>query len=269
MKRYFPFILFIVLSFFPLFIYAESGINAGFIPGQIWYSKNNLIEGESVNIYTAIWNGAKESLSVKVEFYDKNVILGSREVVLVPFELKEVYVPWKITSGDHLISAKIISSLTTVSGKKETVSLDRSTTSADKQFVPVVVKNEKGEEVSGADVFTDKIVDNIPEGVSTYATNTFEKVDDFRDKTFVQVSTVKKETQKEIELLEAEEKNIRDISNGKKDIEDATEKPIAHIKLFLFSALAFIFGNKIIFYGLLIFLIFLILRFFYRKIRNR
>lgn len=269
MQKYFLLILIVIFTVIVSPAYAEIGSNAGFIPGQIWYSKDTLIEGDTVNIYTAIWNGEKESLSVKVEFYDKNVILGSREVVLAPSILKEVYVPWKITSGDHLISAKIISSLVTVSGKKEKVVLDRATTSADKQFVSVVIKNEEGEQVSGAETVKNKISEAIPEGVSNYASNTFEKVDNFRDKTFTQVTAVKDNTQKEIESLKTKEETVAEVLNSKKNIEDATQKPIAYIKLFLFSALAFVFGNKIIFYGLLIFVVFLVIRFFYRKIRHR
>ncbi|MFA6251521.1 MAG: hypothetical protein WC603_02765 [Candidatus Paceibacterota bacterium] len=269
MKKYFLSILIIILTIIAFPISAEVVTNSGFIPGQIWYSKDTLVEGETVNIHTAIWNGEKESLSVKVEFYDKNVILGSRDVVLSPSELKDVFVPWKITSGDHVISAKIISSLATISGKKEKVTLDRVTTSTDKQFVPVVVKNAQGESVSGTSSLKDQIDNVVPDKVSTSVANGFTVVDNFRDKTFTQVSTVRDDTQEEINLLKTKEKTVAETLSTKNNIEDATEKPIAYIKLFIFSILALIFGNKIIFYGLLAIVVFFVLRYLYRKIRNR
>jgi hypothetical protein len=148
MKKYFLFLLIILSMVITVPVYAVTLDNSGFIPGQIWYSKAELVEGDTVNIHTAIWNGEKNPLSAKVEFYDKNVILGSRDVVLSPLELKDISVAWKITAGDHVISAKIISSLATVSGVKEKIVLDRTTTSDNRQFVSVVPKNQAGEIVS-------------------------------------------------------------------------------------------------------------------------
>jgi len=278
MKKYFLFLFIILSAFLTLPVYAGVLVNSGFIPGQIWYSKDVLIEGDTVDIYTAIWNGDKEPLSAKVEFYDKNIILGSRDVTLSSLELKDVYIPWKITSGDHVISAKIISSSATISGKKEKVVLSRIITSNDKQFVPVVVKNDVGETVSvdsklqnQINKTTAEINSILPEKVSAFISNSFTAVDNFRDKTFEQVSTVKDETQKEINLIKSEEKEKTLIQtlDVKSNIGDATHKPITYVKLFLFSVLTFIFGNKIVFYGFSILIVFYIIRSIYRKIRNK
>ena len=265
-----------LLIFSAIKVNAEGIVNSGFIPGQIWYSKPALIEGDTVNIHTAVWNGEKQAITVKVEFYDKNVILGNREVVVSPSELKDISVSWKITSGDHVISAKIISSAVTVSGKKETVTLDRKITSNDKQFIAVVVKNNSGEVVSQTDALKNQIekttseLNNIlPEQISTSVSDSYTTVDTIRVKAFTQLDVAKKETQKEINTLEAKSQKVSTNSDKKGSIEDATKKPITYIKLFLISFLAFIFGSKIIFYGIIIFLVFLIFRFIYRKIRNR
>jgi len=275
MKKYFLSSL-IIFTFLiiPTFVFATT--NSGFIPGQIWYSKDSLIEGETVNIHTAVWNGEKNSISVKVEFYDKNVILGTREVTLVSLELKDVFVPWKITSGDHTISAKITSSTATISGKKENVVLDNITTSTDKKSVSVLIKNKEGDIVSGADTVKtqlentgEKINDLLPENVSDSISEGFVVLEDFRDKKSIQINQIKDETKKEIDLMKSEEKPILDKVTEKTNIEDATKEPITYIKLFLFSTLAFIFSNKIVFYGLLILIAFFILRKIYRLIRNR
>jgi hypothetical protein len=278
MRKYFLF-LSIILSIVSVnFVYAEVLNNSGFIPGQIWYSKEALVEGETINIHTAVWNSEKETLSAKVEFYDKNVILGSRDIVLSSSELKDVYIPWKITSGDHLISAKIISSQATVSGKKEKVILSRNTTSNDKQFVSVVTKNSQGESVSNTDVISNQIsktssdlVGILPDNIETTVTSGIGVIDDFRDKTSSNIDQIKYNTKKEINLIDAKikEKTVAQTLDEKSNLEDATKKPIAYIKLFLFTTLSFIFGSKIIFYGLLLLVLFYIFRWIYRKIKYR
>jgi len=269
--------LFIILSFFVVIpVYAETTTNSGFIPGQIWYSKASLVEGDTVNIHTAVWNGEKESFSFKVEFYDKNVILGSREVIVNSLELNDVYVPWKITSGDHVISAKIVSSQVSISGKKENVLIDRNITLDDRQFISVVVKNYLGEPISQSDALKNQIektsteINNIlPEKVSTSVSNSFSTIDNLRDKTFTQIDVAKKETQKELNAMNSEVKKSPSSSNNKSNIEDAIKKPITYVKLFLLSLLSFVFGYKIVFYGLVLLILFFILRLIYRKIRNR
>lgn len=272
MKKYFIslFVFFSIL--FANSVYAEVSAGSGFIPGQIWYSEETLIDGNTVNIHTAVWNGEKNKLSAKVEFYDKNVILGSRDVVLAPLELKDVFIPWKITAGDHVISAKIISSEETVSGKAEKVTLRRTATSSDKQSVSVTAKNEAGEAVNVTDSLNNlinKTGDLLPESVVTPVSNSFTVVDNFREKTSTQMNGLKDEAKETIAQIN-EETNVEDKpSTEKVSTEEAIKKPIAYIKLFLFTVLAFVFGHKIIFYGVLILVIFYVLRAIYRAIRNR
>lgn len=257
------------LSFTP-YVFVEA--NSGFIPGQIWYSSEELTAGETVDIHTAVWNTEKNSISVKVQFYDKDVILGTRDIILSSLELKDVYIPWKVTSGDHIISAKITSSTATVSGKKENITLERSSTAKDKQFVPVVSKNEKGEEVDSSiekkiEGTGEKINEMLPEEVSTFISEKFTVIENFREEKGDQVDIAKEEAKKQVDVIKSEEKSGK-APTSNAGIEDATEKPITYIKLFLFTALSFILGSKIVFYGLSILIIYFILRFIYRKLRG-
>lgn len=280
MKKYFISILVIVFTILvlPFCVFAET-TNSGFIPGQIWYSKATLTEGDTVNIHTAVWNGEKSSVSAKVEFYDKNIILGSRDVVLATLELKDVSVPWKITSGDHTISAKITSSTATVSGKKENVVLSRVTTTSDKQFVPVLVKDSNGTPVANTDVLknqlenvSSKITDILPEKVNTSLSNSFVSIEDFRNNTLDTITEARDVTKKELDLMDNSPSSVKGavekvVTNS--DIQSGTKKPINYVKLFFLEVLAFIFSNKIVFYGVTILIVFFVLRFIYRKIRNR
>ncbi len=271
-----------IYSFFILFLtpltftYGAETINSGFIPGQIWYSSEELIEGQTVNIHTAIWNGEKNLLTAKVEFYDKNVILGSREITVNSLEIKDVSVPWKITSGDHVISAKVTSSSFLVSGKKENITLNNVTTSNDKQFVSVSIKDTEGNSISGKDILKDKInktgsgLNNIiPEKIRPSLINIFGGIDNFRNETYLKLNESKDRTKAELKLMKTQVKTVGESLNEKKNVEDAVKKPILNIKYFLLIILTFIFMSKIVFWGLFTIIIFLILRLIYRKIRNR
>ena len=269
MRKYFIILLLSFIIFVPSVFSAASN---GFILDQIWYSNNSPKEGDTVNIYTAIWNGNTSPLSVKVEFYDKNVILGTRDVTVPSQKLVDVSVSWKVTGGDHSISAKIVSStLNTNNNKKEVVILEENTTSTNKKFIPIVVKEEAGKSSTNNDVVKDELgkvtekIDNVlPESVSTKVSSGVNSIEVFRDKTLDKIVKSKNETEKIISEYKSFVEGTSD-----QNLQSVTEKPIAQVKLFFLKVLNIIFNNKIIFYGLLIFIIFYIIRGIYRKIRNR
>jgi hypothetical protein len=247
--------------------YAETPSTSGFIPGSIWYSQEPLVQGDKVLIHTAVWNGDDQPLSARVEFYDKNVILGTRDVVVEKNSLKDVSISWQVTAGDHVISAKILSSTLTNGTKKEQIVLDRNTTTQDRRFVPVVVKSVDGTPASSSDVVksqVDKATSKIGEIVPDSLSSSFGSLDTFRDETYTQIVSQKEETKK---YIEAKEKVSGTQTNSKPL--DSTEKPIAYIKLFLLSIVGFIFGNTLVFYGIIAVIIFFLGRLLYRKIRNR
>lgn len=268
MRKLFIYSFFILLLIPLSFIYSASTSNSGFIPGQIWYSNSNLVVGETVNIYTAVWNGNNEAISAKVEFYDKNVVLGSRDITVNPNELKEVSVSWKITAGDHLISAKIISSTQTISGKKESITLSNSTTSSDKKFVSVN-KNDNSDSNTNDDSSGGKLDDFFPEQADSFISDNLSGVEKFRIEMLNKTTALKNKTKNDIAIMESQVKTVAESLNEKKNLEDAVKQPIAHIKLILLSIIVFILATKVAFYGLLVIIIFYILRAIYRKIKNR
>ncbi len=294
MKKYFLFFISVYIIFGTINFVNAATTATGFIPGQIWYSKDPFVEGDTIKIYTAIWNNSTSPMSAKVEFYDKNVILGTRNILIAPSNLEDVYVSWKVTAGDHLISAKIISPSITTNGKKELISVSNNMTEQDKRFVSVLVKTADGNAATSTDVIksqvdkaTATISDIIPESISTSANESVSAIDSFRADTFNQISQAKTDTEKKIDELKKQEsvniensKNITPVNDDNKNkqgeivdkkipVDSATEKPIAYIKLFLLSVLSFIFGSKLVFYITLALLAFFILRFIYRKIRYR
>jgi hypothetical protein len=271
MKKYlfiFSVVSFLVTGFYA---HAETINTTGFPPGQIWYSKEPLIAGDTVSIHTAIWNGDSKDISARVEFYDKNIVLGVRDIVIPKAQLKDVFISWKVTSGDHVISAKIVSSTLTTSGKKEPVVISRSSTDEDRKFVPVAIKQVDGVPASSTDVLKNQVSkasSEIQSILPPSVAGNINSFDVFRDSTYKEIKIAKVETQKEIDAKNNPTKATSPETKNAK-ILDATDTPIAHVKLFFLTILGFIFGTPIIFYGLCAFVVFIILRFLYRKIRNR
>ena len=265
--------------FFAGYVFADNA-NTGFIPGQIWYSKQPLIEGVTVDIHTIVWNGDVASLSATVEFYDKNVILGSRSVVVAKGSMKDVYVPWKVTAGDHAISASITSSKIVSGDTSKSITLDRRTTGEDKQFVSKVIETVDGVPASSGDIIKNKVlettskIDNIiPDAINTPVKGVFASIDNFRTDTDNKIENSKVDTQNAIDKLNniynsKTNPKVNSSSNPNTGI-SGTQKPIAYVKLFLLGVAGFIFHNKWIFYLVCAFLLFIILRFIYRKIRGR
>jgi hypothetical protein len=276
MKKYF--FIFALLIFFgnSFFAYAATAQTGGFIPGEIWYSETQFKQGDSVKIHTAVWNGTDSALSAHVEFYDGETLLGSRDVTVDSQTLKDASITWKVTGGDHQISAKISSSSLTANGKKQEVTLSNNSTKENHIFVTPTIKASDGSDLSSGDIVKKEMtkattaINNVLPSVTKPVTSGLASIDDFRNNTALVITKNKEDTQKQIDVLNAKntkEKASKAVPNQKPL--DATKKPIAYIKLFFLAVLSFVFGNKFIFYALCAVLLFLILRFLYRKIRRK
>lgn len=273
MKKYL--LVFLFVLFFSRNVSAQEISTSGFLPGQIWYSSNELVEGKTVFIHTALWNGDVNALSVRVEFYDKNVILGGRDVVVLKDKLMDVSIPWKVTAGDHVISAKIISSTIVSGSNKEPVSLERNRTLEDKQFVSVSVVTADGTKTQAPDLIKNQIEDvasvvekTISPKISKPIILGISTVEDFRQETSDKIENEKKIAQKKIAQIGMGtvstilSKKLEDPSSKNPTVEDASKelfsngKPLQYMKLFFLSGISILLKNKLIFYPILVFVIF-------------
>lgn len=267
---------FIFLFSFLSFSTTLASTDTGIIPGSIWYSKDKLVEGDKVQIYTALWNGDTNTVLFKVEFHDGETLLGTRDVSIPSQTLSSVSVSWTVTSGDHTIYAKIISS--TVGASKQNINPSNTKTEEDKQFVPIVLKTIDGKPSDTKDVLNneinkvqDKIESVIPQSVIEPVSNKLSSLENVRDDTYKKIEETRTQTKKEIDTFQKQnkDKKTEKVVNKNPDIFESTHKPLTYIKMALFSILALVFGYKIIFYGLLILLFLFILNILYDKIRHR
>lgn len=274
--------IFLIILFVFLFASVATAAdtsNTGFIPGQIWYSADPLVEGDTVKIYTAVWNGDSNPLIATVEFYDKNVILGSRSISVPRETIQNVSIDWKITAGDHVISAKILSSKIIDSGKSYPVILARNTTEEDRKFVSKVLEQLDGTPVTTNVALKNKldetkanISDVLPDSVSKPVSDTLGSLDTFRDETYTKISALKSDTKKNIDNLENNQKQVKGVEvKDTKKVETKSlggaDKPIAYVKLFMLSIVGFLFSSPFVFYIAIALLVFLLGRSIYRKLK--
>ena len=261
----------LVLSMLALLVIqtsSASALSTGFVPGQIWYSKDTLVAGDTVKIYTIVWNSQSSPINVRVEFYDKNTVLGARDVSLNAEQVKEVSVSWAVTAGDHAISAKIISS-TQATGSSAPIVIENRTTAEDIKFVPaqngVTKKQTESTPSAGLtidDAFArteDVVTKAIPPSIRNPIIRAFQSIEKFRIATHSRITKSIKDIRTKAEAL----------TKGGRPKTDGTEAPLIKVKLFFFSILKFLFATRIVFYAVFAFLVLFVIRTIFHFLRDR
>ena len=299
LKLFFGFLSVIIL---PTMVLAAD--TTGLISGAIWYSKTPLVEGETVKVYTAVWNARKEKLSGTIVFNDKDTILGTKDFIALPESVKDVSVDWVISAGEHAISARVTNTkIISSNGTTQPITLSETETPEQKDFVSkkivVAPKSENVEESKSnsesTPIFakaeavissTENLVANYtPEAVKTATQNVESWRGDTadilalkRDAFKAQINpTLSKEPESNISqtepsvktetktpLTDTKNENTNQVKESSETIGKAS--PLAYVGLFFATLGAFVFSYGIIFYGLAILLLFFIIRFLYRKI---
>jgi hypothetical protein len=279
LKNKTSFIIFLLVIFCGLPITQVHASQVGFVDKPIWYSTDKWVEGDTVTISTLVVNSESTALYAKVQFYDGTKVLGEKVVTIASKDAVIISLPWKVTLGEHSISAKIVApSLVDKAGKKTTITPSLSETSKDTFFVSkkVIANTATTTGDSGAISEIDKAVeyikDKTPAGVSESASGILATTESVRenwqisleDKKTTQQQTVDEMNKTEQDRLDAKQsadperyiKNLTDSSKG----ESPLKKPISYILIFLYSILLFIIKNSLIFYGVVVILAILIIK---------
>ncbi len=287
-------LLFLILScLFFSFTYAASE-NTGFVDSSIWYSKDNFVEGEKIKIYTFVFNPNANTLKGSVSFYDEATLLGKKDFSISGTEGKAISIDWNATVGSHRIFARIENAkLETTPGKYEEIDLNNKETEKDTKVVakklPDVssIKNKINEAIDSSTEPLLTVGNNIVEKTPESITNPIAKVINSIESTRVSVSNTieaeKTKVESEIDKLTKVKPAISDKSNedqDAKEIEDLEkiknnqneqgvsnmEKPFKYVKLFLLTILSFILLNPALLYLIVLVLVFLFLRFIYKRL---
>lgn len=282
-KKNIVLILLLIFYLFPLnAIFAQSS-TAGFVPSNIWYSKDPFEEGDKIQIYTVVFNPDSRELSGTVVFFDNNVFLGKKDFVASPKGVKDIYIDWTVNVGSHSIFGKIENAKFLISkGKYEEVFLAENETSKSSRTVSKKIITGTGgtalqntsvvdtvNALSSDSVNTLKkiIGENTPNFISEPVVSTTDIVEKFRTDVALSSENKKTEINDQIKSLDTPKNDISKSTSSTKTTEpNILLKPFKYVELFFFTLLAFIVNNPFIFYGFIIAIVLYILRIIWRLI---
>lgn len=278
-KKHIGILIFLTLFLTPFCFSIAQTSNTGFIPENIWYSKDPFEEGDKIKIFTLIYNSDTKPLSGTVFFFDKTTFLGNKNFNVAVKGIQDISIDWVVTAGDHTIFAQIQSANYLMPDKTyKEASLSEIKTSESKSSVPKKISTnttKEGTTIKNTDSTVSNIQnfvkENIPEVVSKTIETTINATEGFREN-LGNLSEDKKEMiKKEIKALEdtsslnSKPKNPSTAVTGTQN-NNSLIKPFKYVEVFFLALFSYIFNNKYLFYGLIFMALFFIIRFLFRKL---
>jgi hypothetical protein len=290
MKYFIASLLFFSTFANPIFAADLAINNAGFVPSNIWYSKDPFFAGEKIRIYTIIFNGSIYDLTGGVEFLDNGTPIGKTTFALANGgRVRDLWIDWKATAGKHIITAHLINVVADGPSGKQAVALPNSETGKSDRTVeldPVAKAAEmklqeakaaemKKQAIGKVDDVLQSVNNTIPEplkeGISL-GTNVLEAL---RLSEADSLSVAREEKAQEIEAIKAREQT-RLAGGSAKTVISATdamlntaEKPFAYVALAVLTLGQYIFEWQVVFYGIILYVLYRIIRWIVRKVRNK
>ncbi|MFN4181167.1 MAG: hypothetical protein ACK4FA_00515 [Candidatus Paceibacteria bacterium] len=271
-------ILIIALVFFgaiyPNLTKAEV-INTGFVETNIWYSKEPLVEGEKVKVYTLVFNPSNKNFKGTVSFFDKTTLLGKKDFTVGASTAETISVDWLVTVGGHEIFAKITNPrFETGAGQYEEIYLaqdetERSVRTVSKKIPNVTEVKNKIDEALDSGLLPiqeakESVSSAIPDTVKGPVNQVLNQVEYVRTNAFESIDSERVSTKARIDKLEkgsevVPEKNEDDIDvlvkkeqESKSQILGSAKAPLQYVWLFFLTIAGIIFQYKVVFYIVLI-----------------
>lgn len=95
-------------AFFPFFAFAaEADLPAGFAPNSIWGSRTHIVAGDTINIFTVVYNSSDVPLAGVVGFTVDGKPVGVKNFSIKAGETQIESVPWTASVGTHSVFARI------------------------------------------------------------------------------------------------------------------------------------------------------------------
>lgn len=255
----------LVFIFIPSLSFAEDTVikNAGFAPGNIWFSQNDFAPGDTVKVYTILWNGGKETITGEVVFYDNADVIARVAFSLSSLGTKIASADWKISDGYHKVYAVVGTSKIGTNG----ATLEYAKTEESEHFIGAPIKSTSPT-TTAQQIINEKVnfakeyaVENLPEPVTETTKSFFGKVEPIRTSVKTWTDNTSVDVRKDIEKLDEKIKN----NEGKTDVWSMVKKPLDYVYIFILTIIGLILGNSIIFYTISFVIIFLFLRFIKRR----
>ncbi len=264
--------------------------NAGFVQSNIWYSKDPFYAGEKIRIYTVIFNGSTYGLMGAVEFLDNGILIGKTTFALTGgVRTRDLWVEWKATEGKHTITARLVDVVTDGPNGKQAVVLVNDETGKSERIIELDPISKEAQAKAQAGIASEtqrqalgKVEDaiqavnsvipiQVKEGVS-FGVNTIEAI---RIGEAYNFRIAKENKEREIEVIKVTEQaaiatgTIKTIPGVTDAILNTARKPFAYVLLAMFATLQYIFEWKILFYGIISYVLYRLFRWIIRRVRDR
>ena len=268
--------LFLLLLMLPIRLHAQTS-NAGFVPGNIWYSQDPFEEGDKLKIYTVIFNPDQKELLGTVIFFDNTVFLGKKDFNIPAQGVKDVWITWTATVGDHVIFGKIENSRFLISADKyQDVYLTPNQTEQSKRTVNKKIilpsSSENTNIISNIENTGSESIQNIkklvaantPDLVTKPIIKIADTIEQFRSNIATASKDKKEKIKNEIKLLDQTEKSSKNTTKTAET--NKFLKPFKYVELLALSVASGTFDNKFIFYGISLIFLYFLIRYLWRLI---
>ena len=122
---------------FPALALAAS---AGFAPGTLWLSSDTARSGDTVKLYTVVYDSTPSPLEGDVAFSIDGSSLGSAHFKLAAGETQIVSLPWTATEGSHSFTASLahvsgVDAITTATSNSVSIEVSKPAPSVAEQYL--------------------------------------------------------------------------------------------------------------------------------------
>jgi len=270
----------LVLFYVPASMHAETKIyrNLGFLEGNIWYSKDPFFAGDTIRIYSAVYNSSPNDLLGTVEFYDYATSLGSMAFsVAGGGKVQDAWVDWVPSKGQHKILARITNAkISLIGGKEESITISSSESGSSERFVdthneiipqtvevkeitkPLAKESEKissGGSIASSERVNTNAIATLSKNIILFSKQT---IDTNAKRAEAALRPVLEKTKKMVMLSDGNGASI--------STDDVLKKPLDFSYFLALSLVAYILKNKILLYILAALVLFKILYISFRKL---
>ncbi len=266
---------------------APEKMDVGFMPGTVWLSDDNPVPGATVSLYTVLYNGSDGTLVGTVQFFDKTMLLGKREVSLASGEVKDVSINWEATSGSHAFTVSFTDAKVSSPGKEPEAVTPNYPTSKTPLQVTVLGKNaslaaqalgaQESSQLDTIDNLQKKVTDSIPPDFKQKMVNLFRKAEVFRMTMFfvfeerhaLAEGALNKDALKDSEfapLFEEGDAKVEKKETPPEQAESGAKTAMLYAKLGFTGLMKFLFQTQAAFYAIGFAMLCYLLRFIWRLV---
>ena len=257
----------------------------GFVDSPLLLSPEKPQDGDSATLSVLFHNAESKPLSGTVLFYDGQTLLDKKQIDINPGDVSIASTTFTINAGIHKFSATVSDIDTTDStGKLSVVVVPTTTVTLPaalvvRKIVPAAAQASNATATDGSSsVILDKVnaaqdavLNAVPSGAKAAVSSSVSSIDGWRASIATNLTTNANATNASIQTAKKIDAANATLKPGKKpQVKPATadDGPLSVAKYIFLTGLAFFFSTPIVFYLGAIILLYLIIRFIFRRIRK-